>query len=304
MPEKARTMEDHLVDEIQRTGYPLEIEISELLDQNWHVFNNQPYLDEDENKTREIDIYASHKNVKAQISEKTNILVSTDIVLECKKSNTHAWVFFTRPRLERLGFGQDQTTDFLEAWSKGKKKFLDRLPLPFDLHYNTPSRIAYTYAEVKLRGDSSGRGESSEREIFEASNQLMKYAAYDINQRQEKMRDNSSGRDVVFLFLAIVLDGLIYEATSKKGIIKLRERSRIILRSTRYSKSKAGMSRYNIDVVTRSYFPQYIKMIDDEVNSILSLFISSDEYLIQIANSDVVELLGNVKRTAHGSSLP
>ena len=49
--------------------------------------------------------------MRAQISQKTHIFASTDMILECKKSNKHAWIFFTRPKRERLEFGHDQTTD-------------------------------------------------------------------------------------------------------------------------------------------------------------------------------------------------
>jgi hypothetical protein len=164
MSEKRKTTEDHIIDQIQRTGYPLEIEVSDLMERaGWIIFNNQPYLDEDEGKTREIDIYAIHETEADQFvtEPKPRIFVGTDIVIECKKSTTHAWIFFTRPKGLPPGFGQDQTLDFLQVHSNGKKRFMSTVALP-KLHYDKFHTVAHTYAEAKLQGESSEK-----REIFE-----------------------------------------------------------------------------------------------------------------------------------------
>jgi len=142
-------MKDHIMDQIEKTGYPLEIEVSERLDKDWVVFNNQPYLDEDENKTRETDIFAIHETDIDQLRIKPEplIFVSTNMVAECKKSTTHAWVFFTRPKETPPGFGEDQTIDFVEARSQRRKRLFDIVPLP-PLHYDGFQRIAqYLYRD-------------------------------------------------------------------------------------------------------------------------------------------------------------
>ena len=46
--------------EIERTGFPLEIEISTLLEEdNWTVLSSSHYFDKDESEWGEIDIKAS-----------------------------------------------------------------------------------------------------------------------------------------------------------------------------------------------------------------------------------------------------
>lgn len=45
--EKNRTLEDHLIKRIKKSGYPLEIEISNLLDKKYVVFNTHYYFDEE-----------------------------------------------------------------------------------------------------------------------------------------------------------------------------------------------------------------------------------------------------------------
>lgn len=56
--EKKKTLEDHLIEKIKESGYPLEIEISTLLDKEYLVFNTQYYFDDEIKRGRDIDIYA------------------------------------------------------------------------------------------------------------------------------------------------------------------------------------------------------------------------------------------------------
>jgi len=176
-------MEDHIIDSIRATGYPLEIEVSNLMDRDWVVYNNQPYLDEDENKTREIDIFARHEFSDVQAlgePKKPPFFVDIYAAVECKKSLTHAWVFFTREKLITVNFGKDQVTDFLEARLRGKKRLLDDHDLPI-LQHRSFERVARTYTRVKLQREQYEGQKPDKNDIFEASNQLMKYSAFQIS---------------------------------------------------------------------------------------------------------------------------
>lgn len=48
-------------DVVNKSGYPLEMEVSALLDDKWEVENTSYYYDFDENKGRDIDIVARYK---------------------------------------------------------------------------------------------------------------------------------------------------------------------------------------------------------------------------------------------------
>jgi hypothetical protein len=54
-------LEEYLKEEILKTGYPLEVEMSDLLSKDSTVFNNEPYVDEVTSKTQPIDVFAAHK---------------------------------------------------------------------------------------------------------------------------------------------------------------------------------------------------------------------------------------------------
>jgi hypothetical protein len=95
--EKKKTFEEHLTAEIEKSGYPLEIEISSLLDKEYRVLNTHYYFDEEAKKGRDIDIYAIPRDVDNNFIKTDKFVVITDLAIECKKSDTHAWIFYTRP---------------------------------------------------------------------------------------------------------------------------------------------------------------------------------------------------------------
>ncbi|MFP7416099.1 hypothetical protein [Priestia filamentosa] len=77
--------------QIYKTGFVLENKICKLLEENqWSVINNRYYLDDVENKDREIDIIAY------KASPIDDILYYTTFVISCKKSNDKLWAFLTK----------------------------------------------------------------------------------------------------------------------------------------------------------------------------------------------------------------
>lgn len=105
MAEKKESFESRVKKEIERTGLPTEIKATNILNKNhWHVFNEYPYLDTDENKVRTLDMVANKAFLKknnAKPNGETEIDFFCQLYVECKKSEEHSWVFFygtfTRP---------------------------------------------------------------------------------------------------------------------------------------------------------------------------------------------------------------
>src|ERR1051325_3030545 len=91
-----KPLEEKIKEDVQLTGFPTEIvSASRMLQRDWHVSHNPSFLDEDENKNREFDIWASKDKPVAQFPA-NGLLLSICLLAECKKSN-HPWVFFTTP---------------------------------------------------------------------------------------------------------------------------------------------------------------------------------------------------------------
>ena len=101
-------------DWILKTGYPLELEVIDILRANdWEVMASTNYYDEDEGKWRELDIKA-YKGLECGEAHHTPAWpyrLTLTLIIQCKKSEKYAWVFFPIPtthdaslRLEHIDF--------------------------------------------------------------------------------------------------------------------------------------------------------------------------------------------------------
>lgn len=80
------------VDGISKTGFPLEHETVKILRaEGWNVISNKYYVDNDEDKPREVDLLAykfSKKNPEFDLF--------TTLIISCKKSEHSVWAFLAR----------------------------------------------------------------------------------------------------------------------------------------------------------------------------------------------------------------
>jgi outer membrane usher protein FimD/PapC len=96
-------IDENVLECIKKSGYPLEMEISNKFDNDWKVDNTGYYYDYDENKGRDIDIVAAYKK---SIWNHKQWNASYNVIVECKKKEDDAWIFFTRPHLSIDGCNQ------------------------------------------------------------------------------------------------------------------------------------------------------------------------------------------------------
>ena len=78
---------------VNRSGYPLELYVTNELRKNYLVWNNQYYFDFDEKKARSVDMYVP--SIDEFVGGHVDY-VSIDMVIGCNKSDNLAWVFFPR----------------------------------------------------------------------------------------------------------------------------------------------------------------------------------------------------------------
>lgn len=268
-----KTVEEYLTEEIKKSGYPLEIEVSSILRDSgeWVPLNQQYYLDDEQNEGRTIDIASINLGrwTKSNSLPKTEPFnMRTDMVIECKKSNTHAWVFFTVPEVYRAPFFSGQTLEFLSVLTNGKFSirgevvpFFRNMATDSLLHYDRFERIAIVYDEINLSGKSRGKERG---EIFEAVNQIAKYTCYDFERITKRIREITS-RLFCFYFPVIVFDGKMYECIIEENIPKLFNRNHILLRTSYRPKYSDEALNYGIDVVQREEFPKFIQEIQNDI---------------------------------------
>jgi hypothetical protein len=271
---------DYLKKEIKKSGYPLEIEISSMLDKRWdEVINTDSYYDSDEGKTRDIDINAY------RIFDFLNgsLVFTANLTIECKKSESSAWVFFTRPFKYNFTSISGQYIDGLQVLTKNLDSSINMelILSSSKLHYSRLRKVAACFAEFPFQGKKS---ESyGKKEIFEAMTQLKKYITY----TNEKILKTNIPVTIDVYFPCIVFDGQIFEAQIKGEMLRLKRTEHILLTTSQPSPYSIWDLRFMIDVVSKSYFQNFLSEIDDSIKSIQQVIKrKAKKILASIANME------------------
>ena len=248
---------NHLKKEIKKTGYPLEIELSSILDKKWQVQNTASYFDEDEKKMRDLDLVATR-----YFQEVGEFFLEVNLEIECKKDENFAWVFFTRP----FGFGWEedidgQVLDELQICSKNLEmtQLWNILLGKSHLHYEEVERAAVSFDSFYLKGKKTTY-KTKKNEIFEAENQLKKYIIY--KNEQDMSTFYPPLYRLILHFPCIVFDGELFEAIAKDGKLDLKEVDWITLETSSRTIYSTFTRGYLIDIVKKDYFKKFLRKIN------------------------------------------
>lgn len=290
--ETNKTLEDHLIQQVKKSGYPLEIEISNILEsRHYVVFNSEYYFDEEIQQGRDIDVYALPLDPDPLNDEILPFRLRLELAIECKKSEPYAWVFYTRPRIpmNSIYMTGQLTTSFpkLGEFSGDSSGWLLESKC-LKLHYDGFERIAVAYDELK-KGKANEKAGSHRNEIFEATNQLTKFVNY-LNHRTEKRISESPEERpkremIMILFPIVVFDGDMFEVFFKGGEPMLWKTKHILLSTHRHCPYCKDSKSFTIDVVHRSYFEEFTDLLRIhfiKMNKII--FEKHDELLSKIDN--------------------
>lgn len=204
-------LEGKILEAIERTGYPLELRVSEELEElDYFVANNLYFVDKDENKGREIDIRGlKNYSFKEGGSE---YFVRHCLMIECKKSISKPWVIFTSPQNP-----YDKELSELECRGvkKGRQWHSPELLMelekfhPFKVH----PRRGRTFFEAF-------KGESAETSgtIFKSLTTAVKAT---IAMRSEEFAAGKNS--VCFYYPIVIFEGRLFEAYLENGKVIIKE---------------------------------------------------------------------------------
>ena len=238
--------------DIRLSGFPLEIEVSSVLQKDgWHVRNQVFYIDDEEGKTRTVDVIA-HKAFFEKIGDYDRLNMT--LVIECKKSEK-PWVFFTTPRidpgpvdLELLGsIKQFAKPDIIKS-------------LAFAKWLRSESHCSYDkrkeYAVISYEPFKKGKG----REILEAIYQVTKALNFQLAEFT-KNASLFSMNPVILLYPIVVLDGHLYESRPRTEDMGVRRCG-----SLQFSVSRK--TPFLVDILEKDYLPQFLTAINNDITSL------------------------------------
>ena len=234
--EKIKKIREYLL----KSGFPLEVEIGSILRKNgWLVGNQWPYVDKESGKIRPVDVLAM------KMTRGLGVL----LLIECKKSIKHDWVFHTQEKERELLPLLGTLVDLL-------KKFKS-FPFAGKLANLTAANImASKLSGLHLLDNAIKIGvfnvipSSKDRDDF--------YVA--INEILSAIVGMRESMKAFIAFPAIVFDGdmfQFYQENNETQILPINH-----LQFISFEKAQAGMLPCLVDVVRKSYFSEFLRMIE------------------------------------------
>ena len=278
---------ERLKEEILKTGKPLEIRISSLLDGQWPSITNQDtFYDRNEKKLREIDICAYSLPKRMH-----NLELETGLIVECKKSEAFSWVFFTRPFKFEIEDVSGQFLDELQMAARNieRAEIMQQILKKTRLHYENMKTVAVTYEAFK-RGDvHKSQFREEKNAIFDAQSQLKSYIECSTDE-DIRVRIPIIPYTIQMSFPCIVFRGSMYEAIVKDDHLTVEKSKHLVLKTQFSSEYSIYEKSLLIDVVSEEYFNNYQELILTDIDS-LEKTIERDSEAISNKITEIISLL-------------
>lgn len=246
---KAKKIREYIL----KTGYPLEIEIGNILRKNgWLVGNQWPYLDKKDGKIRAIDILAMRMRPQ---QPQLGLLM----IVECKKGEKHEWAFYTQQKenefLPMTGALVDLVRKLAKPPISDKLRQLyanATLGELFALKTHS-SALLSRLSELHLLDKNIKIGvcnvvPSAKDDFFEATQQLI-----------STFENMGEGIKSFIVFPVVVFDGEIYEFFQQENDLKV-----LPINHVQFVSFEKSMTPCMIDVVRKTYFPTFLQIIEND----------------------------------------
>ena len=280
-----------LRDEIDKTGKPLEIKISSLLDSKWpEVINQDTYYDKSR-VLREIDISASIAPIDIG-----NLELEANLIIECKKSEAFSWVFFTRPFRFEVDDLAGQYLDEVQMAAKNTERTEIMLEILKDakLHYSDKKRVGVTYEAFQTGDAHKSQFKEDKGATFEAVSQLRSYVECS-NDEDIRIRVPVLPYTIQMLFPCIVFRGSMYEAVVEGDDLRLEKTNHLVLKTTFSSAYSIYEKGLLVDVVSEAYFNDYQELVRKDISCVEKTVRKKSDF-ISSRITEMMSLLESIRK--------
>lgn len=260
-----------LLKHLEKTGYPLELQVGGILSQyGWTVEHNRYYIDEDEQKGREIDITA----IRYSNSRKYNLRVGACLICEVKQSPKNPWIVLST---RRTGFEAEGILRLCCQSGQGTFNLLSGIEVETRSTTSQFTRIGRSYYE----GFKSPNAKSI---IFEALTKAVKASEYWLKKEEEAIKKDEATlgknkrdfREITFVDSIIALEGLLYEAyLNVDNHLELLEIQHIPV-SFGYVSNQYNRIDYLVEIVT--------------INELPNLLLNKQKWIAHVRNTMITKL--------------
>jgi len=260
-------------EDLEKVGFPAEVAVSSDLEkEDWIVYNGALFEDDNEDKTREIDVHAVSVDFAFSDSVKNkprlgneNKLIS-HLIIEVKKSEK-PWIFFDNAR---PNWPQIPIQNFKSKEKDIPNMFDDLTELGLKSHRYLKTKLHKSYHVAFTKPSEPSM-------IFEALVKASKALNF------FKKHYGIGGYSLHLFTPVVVFDGNLWSATlDKKGKVKLKKADHLFVLFGQLTKDENEKIAYEedqiCDVVTREAFMEYLGIIksdNKEVYKAWTTFINS-----------------------------
>ena len=191
------------------TGYLEELKVANIFSKaGWGIRHSNYYLDKDEGKGREIDIFAYKSDFIKNNSLEESISIHINLVCEVKKSIKKPWIIFSTKKSP-----SDNFFGLSIYYEKNMKNIIEeKIEWKVDRNSSISSfeRIGETYCEAFVY--NSGKNDN-QSQIFKSLTSSTKASEYFLSIRKSNLLLNViSPKSIEFFEPVIVFKGQMFEA--------------------------------------------------------------------------------------------
>jgi hypothetical protein len=254
-------------EDIRKSGFPLELHVLNVCSsKNTGRLPSLRY--EHQNQIREIDLVTNFETIKLKARKGgAPQHTSTALIIECKKSASKPWVFFS----SRSYAFQDVLLHYCNYVSDFDRYFSANRGIPL-LPRIYPRLRNFPYANSGLKKcigyNEAFRDKDKPSDIYKAVDSVLTYLSHRKESRGK--RREKFGIFTEFFLPVIVLDGRLFEASLDNDKLKVKEQHHLQLRTLHQN------DIYIIDVVTKDHFRQFFNEVEGFHKGLVSSISSLD----------------------------
>ena len=198
---------DKYIENISKTGFPLEYHISrDLQNKKWNVINNRYYIDDTTNNMREIDILAYKVSIVNEVRYYTTLLISS------KKSEDKNWAFLTKELNQNdpnsdyfptTNWSNDDRLKHMLKESDWRKKLVEAVSKDGDL--NPIYHISEDLFAFQEMNKNTGKVQN-DKAIYSSISSLVKSLSYEVINLDHRIQHDSF---YSFYLVSVVDSGFI-----------------------------------------------------------------------------------------------
>ena len=234
---------EKILDDVRKSGFPSELKASSVFrNRKWNVEGNTYFIDQDEQKGREIDLFARH--VRLLTNRKPEVYAVSLVYAEVKKSDK-PWVIFSseKTKIEESLTGPLVYTHNLQG-SRLHDLFRRKHP---SCHYPRYGRSGY----IGFSQDSS----TFFGAVISAAKACI--AGHQAAEEQEGIYSDVS-LDAFFYSPLIILDGGLYECYLDCDGDLVLDQVKLMPYSFHYASPRYEPTSYHVDIVTLAALYDYV----------------------------------------------